>query len=165
MGAAMTQALSSEAAGIVFRRCRSPALNHVPFTRLLSPLPDGEQHVLFLSGDDPAAKAGLRSVLQANNFAVIDLGNLATGSRLQQVGSPLGGLDLRPFLVDSGIGLGAIPSGQINALIERLGPGPSASDSLVLLAATESGRSVPSAPTIALNINQQYINAVESTVI
>ena len=71
------------------------ALNHVAFTQLLSPPPDGEQHVLFVSGDDAAAKAGLRSVLEANNFAVIDLGDLATGSRLQQVGGPLGGLDLR----------------------------------------------------------------------
>jgi 8-hydroxy-5-deazaflavin:NADPH oxidoreductase len=71
------------------------AFNHVSFTRLLSPLPDGERHVLFVSGDDAAAKAGLRSVLEANNFAVIDLGDLATGSRLQQAGGPLGGLDLR----------------------------------------------------------------------
>ena len=71
------------------------AFNHVPFTRLLSPPPGGEQHVLFVSGDDAAAKAGLRSVLEANNFAVIDLGDLATGSRLQRVGGPLGGLDLR----------------------------------------------------------------------
>jgi 8-hydroxy-5-deazaflavin:NADPH oxidoreductase len=71
------------------------AFNHVPFRRLLSPLPDGEQHVLFVSGDDAAAKAGLSSVLEANNFAVIDLGDLATGSPLQQVGGPLGRLDLR----------------------------------------------------------------------
>jgi 8-hydroxy-5-deazaflavin:NADPH oxidoreductase len=71
------------------------AFNHVPFVRLLSPLPDGERHVLFVSGDDAAAKAGLRSVLKANNFAVFDLGDLATGSRLQQVGGPFGGRDLR----------------------------------------------------------------------
>jgi 8-hydroxy-5-deazaflavin:NADPH oxidoreductase len=71
------------------------AFNHVPFKRLLSPPPDGEQHVLFLSGNDAAAKAGLRSVLEANNLAVIDLGGLATGSRLQQAGGPLGGPDLR----------------------------------------------------------------------
>jgi 8-hydroxy-5-deazaflavin:NADPH oxidoreductase len=50
------------------------AFNHVPFRRLVSPPPDGEQHVLFLSGDDAAAKAGLRPVLEADNFAVIDLG-------------------------------------------------------------------------------------------
>jgi 8-hydroxy-5-deazaflavin:NADPH oxidoreductase len=71
------------------------AFNHVPFGQLLSPPPDGEQHVLFVSSDDAAAKADLRSVLEANNFAVIDLGNLATGSRLQQAGGPLGGPDLR----------------------------------------------------------------------
>jgi 8-hydroxy-5-deazaflavin:NADPH oxidoreductase len=71
------------------------AFNHVPAMRLLSPPPGGEQHVLFVSGDDTAAKAGLRPVLEANKFAVIDLGDLATGSRLQQAGGPLGGLDLR----------------------------------------------------------------------
>ena len=71
------------------------AFNHVPFVRLLSPLPGGEQHVPFASGDDAAAKASLRSALEANNFAVIDLGDLATGSRLQQAGGPLNGLDLR----------------------------------------------------------------------
>jgi hypothetical protein len=71
------------------------AFNHVPFTQLLSPLPAGEQHVLFASGDDAAAKAGLRSVIEANNFAFIDLGDLATGSRLQEAGGPLNGMDLR----------------------------------------------------------------------
>jgi 8-hydroxy-5-deazaflavin:NADPH oxidoreductase len=71
------------------------AFNHVPFMRLLSAPPDGEQHVLFVSGDDAAAKASLRPVLEANNFAVIDLGDLATGSRLQQAGGPLAGPDLR----------------------------------------------------------------------
>jgi predicted dinucleotide-binding enzyme len=71
------------------------AFNHIPFTRLLLPVPDGEQHALFVSGDDAAAKADLRSVLESNNFAVIDLGDLATGSRIQQTGGPLGGLDLR----------------------------------------------------------------------
>ena len=71
------------------------AFNHVSFRRLLSHLPDGEPDVLFVSGDDAVAKADLRSVLEANNFANIDLGDLATGSRLQQVGGPIGGLDLR----------------------------------------------------------------------
>jgi 8-hydroxy-5-deazaflavin:NADPH oxidoreductase len=70
------------------------AFNHVPFMQLLSPPPEGEQHVMFVSGDNAAAKDGLRSVLQANNFAVIDLGDLATGSRLQQAGGPFGGPDL-----------------------------------------------------------------------
>jgi hypothetical protein len=67
-------------------------------------------------------------------------------------------------MVDSGVELGVVPSTQINALIERLVPGPSASDSLALLAVPKSGQSIQSMPTLALNINQQYINAVESTV-
>lgn len=71
------------------------AFNHVPFALLLSPVSDGEQHALFICGDDAAAKADLRSVLAANSFSVIDLGDLATGSRLQQTGAPLSGIDLR----------------------------------------------------------------------
>jgi 8-hydroxy-5-deazaflavin:NADPH oxidoreductase len=71
------------------------AFSHIPFTRLTSPVSKGEQHVLFVSGDSSSAKTVIRSVLEANNFAVIDLGNLASGSRMQQVGGPLGGLDLR----------------------------------------------------------------------
>ena len=73
------------------------AFNHIPFTRLLSPVSDGEQHALFVSGDDTAAKADLRSVLKANNFAVIDLGDLATGSRLQQNGRPTRRAGSPPF--------------------------------------------------------------------
>jgi hypothetical protein len=38
---------------------------------------------------------GLRPALEAINFAVIDLGDLADDSRIQQFGGPLGGLDLR----------------------------------------------------------------------
>ena len=40
------------------------AFNHVPFMRLLSPLPDGEQHVLFVSGDATAAKERMESELR-----------------------------------------------------------------------------------------------------
>ena len=73
--------------------------------------------------------------------------------------------DLEEELVDSGIELGLVPSAQINALIERLVPGSSAVDSFALLAASQSGRSVQPIPALALNFNQQYINAFESTII
>lgn len=69
---------------------------------------------------------------------------------------------LEEELVDSGVELRAVPSTQLNALIERLVPGPSASDSLALLAAPQSA---PTIPPLALNINHQYINAIESTII
>jgi predicted dinucleotide-binding enzyme len=51
--------------------------------------------VLFMSGDDPAAKKDVSSVLSKAGFAVVDLGSLAVGSRLQQFpGGPLPGLNL-----------------------------------------------------------------------
>jgi predicted dinucleotide-binding enzyme len=44
----------------------------------------GGHRVLFISGDDAAAKAQVDSVLSRIGFATIDLGGLATGGRLQQ---------------------------------------------------------------------------------
>ena len=69
---------------------------------------------------------------------------------------------LEEDLVNSGVELRAVPSAQINALIESLVPGSSALDSLALLAGPQSARTIP---PVALNISQQFINAVESTVI
>ena len=40
--------------------------------------------VLFMSGDDPAAKAEVNDILGKLGFATIDLGGLASGGRLQQ---------------------------------------------------------------------------------
>jgi len=70
--------------------------------------------------------------------------------------------DLEKQIVDNGIALQAVPSHQIQALIDRLVPGPTASESLALLAKLESVESVPS---ISLQINQQFINAIESQVV
>jgi predicted dinucleotide-binding enzyme len=52
------------------------------------------RRVLFLSGNDAAAKAAVRDLLQSVGFSVIDLGTLADGGRLQQAGSPLSGANL-----------------------------------------------------------------------
>jgi len=55
----------------------------------------GGRRVLFMSGDDPAAKADVRAILEKAGFATVDLGALAAGSRLQQFpGGPLPGLNL-----------------------------------------------------------------------
>jgi hypothetical protein len=70
--------------------------------------------------------------------------------------------NLETELVDRGVELRTVPSTQINAWIERLVPGPSASDSLALLAVPQSVQTIP---PVTLNINQQFIDAVESTVI
>jgi predicted dinucleotide-binding enzyme len=70
------------------------AFNHLPFEQMMSPVAAGHRRVLFVSGDDADAKASVMSVIRANGFAAVDLGSLASGSRLQQVGGPLASLDL-----------------------------------------------------------------------
>ena len=43
----------------------------------------GGRRVLFLSGDDSAAKSGVAELFEAAGFVPIDLGGLVTGGRLQ----------------------------------------------------------------------------------
>lgn len=55
----------------------------------------GGRRVMFMSGDDPDAKATVGGMLDKMGFAPIDLGGLATGARLQQFpGGPLPALNL-----------------------------------------------------------------------
>lgn len=65
-------------------------------------------------------------------------------------------------LVDAGVELRAVPRAQIRAMIESLVPGPSASDSLALLAAPKP---VQMTTPVTVNIEPQIIYAVESTII
>jgi predicted dinucleotide-binding enzyme len=71
------------------------ALNHLYVSNFAGgPRVGGGKRVTFVSGDDADAKAQVRSLLEAFGFAVIDLGSLRDGGRLQQAGGPLGGPDL-----------------------------------------------------------------------
>lgn len=55
----------------------------------------GGRRVLFVSGDDAAAKAEVGGILEKAGFATIDLGGLASGGKLQQFpGGPLPTLNL-----------------------------------------------------------------------
>jgi predicted dinucleotide-binding enzyme len=54
----------------------------------------GGRRVLFLSGDDGAAKGVVAELFEGAGFFPIDLGDLATGGRMQQAGGPLAGLSL-----------------------------------------------------------------------
>jgi len=55
----------------------------------------GGRRVLFMSGDDVAAKEEVTVILERIGFATIDLGELATGGRLQQFpGGPIPALNL-----------------------------------------------------------------------
>jgi 8-hydroxy-5-deazaflavin:NADPH oxidoreductase len=52
------------------------------------------QRVMFISGDDAEAKDTASALFRDAGFFVIDLGGLAEGGRLQQVGGPLPSHDL-----------------------------------------------------------------------
>jgi predicted dinucleotide-binding enzyme len=54
----------------------------------------GGRRVLFVSGDDDDAKHAVAQLLDDAGFFVIDLGSLADGGRMQQVGGPLPSHDL-----------------------------------------------------------------------
>ena len=54
----------------------------------------GGRRVIFLSGDDADAKTAVAALFQDAGFAVIDLGDLATGGAMQQIHHPLAGVNL-----------------------------------------------------------------------
>jgi hypothetical protein len=54
----------------------------------------GGRRVIFLSGDDALAKAAVVELFDAAGFFTIDLGDLVTGGRMQQLGGPLSSHDL-----------------------------------------------------------------------
>lgn len=71
------------------------AFNSILMTNFAKgPTEGGGRRVLFLSGDDPAAKAEVRGLIEALGYAVVDLGGLEDGGRMQQGGGPIAGKDL-----------------------------------------------------------------------
>lgn len=70
------------------------AFNTTPMSWIRNASPEAAKTVLFLSGDDVAAKEQVSDVLDAIGFAPVDLGTLAVGGRVQQLGGPLAGLKL-----------------------------------------------------------------------
>ena len=72
------------------------AANTLPAELLgADPRDAGGRRVLFLSGDDAAAKAEVAELFEAAGFSPIDLGDLVTRGRLQQAtGGPLAALNL-----------------------------------------------------------------------
>lgn len=60
--------------------------NTLPAARLgEDPRQDGGQRIIFLSGDEDEAKTAVASIFDDAGFRPIDLGDIARGSRLQQV--------------------------------------------------------------------------------
>jgi predicted dinucleotide-binding enzyme len=54
----------------------------------------GGRRVMFVSGDDAEARTQVAALFEDAGFSAIDLGGLATGGALQQVGGPLSGANL-----------------------------------------------------------------------
>ena len=54
----------------------------------------GGRRVIFLSGDDAAAKGQVSALIDQLGFAAVDLGGLVEGGRMHQAGGPLAGLNL-----------------------------------------------------------------------
>jgi predicted dinucleotide-binding enzyme len=52
------------------------------------------QRVIFISGDDVDAKSEVRRLFEDAGFFVIDLGDLVTAARMQQIRGPLAGVNL-----------------------------------------------------------------------
>jgi 8-hydroxy-5-deazaflavin:NADPH oxidoreductase len=75
------------------------AFNHLPPPLLLAdPRAEGGRRVLFLAGDDAAAKTTVSQLIAQLGFAPVDLGTLAQGARLTQFpGGPLPALNLVQF--------------------------------------------------------------------
>lgn len=54
----------------------------------------GGNRVLFISGDDAAAKKEVKDAIKSMGFAAVDMGTLAGGSKLQEPKGPLSNLNL-----------------------------------------------------------------------
>lgn len=73
------------------------AFNHLDASVLSEPQASGGKRVLFLAGDDAAARADVRQLIETTGFAAIDLGGLDVGGPLMQL--PFGGLASSNFIV------------------------------------------------------------------
>lgn len=72
------------------------AFNHLDVGVLGEPAVNGGQRVLFYSGDDAAAKAEVRAILEKMGFFAVDLGSQTVGGTLAQL--PFGALSATNFV-------------------------------------------------------------------
>src|ERR1700722_17204104 len=70
------------------------AFNSVPMAWISDFTSSKPRTVLFISGDDADAKKPVHNLIEEIGFESVDLGSLAVGGRLQQLGGPLAGIRL-----------------------------------------------------------------------
>jgi 8-hydroxy-5-deazaflavin:NADPH oxidoreductase len=56
--------------------------------------PDKPRSVIFTSGDDAEAKQLVIDLINSTGLLAIDLGSLAAGGAMHEVGAPLSGIEL-----------------------------------------------------------------------
>jgi predicted dinucleotide-binding enzyme len=70
------------------------AFNSVPMSWISDFSSPKPRTVLFVSGDDDDAKKSVSDLVEQVGLCAVDLGSLAVGGRLQQLGGPLAGVRL-----------------------------------------------------------------------
>jgi predicted dinucleotide-binding enzyme len=91
---------SEEVAKLMPKARLVKAFNTIYFQRLAEngrpEMPLEEREVIFLAGDDEAAKRVVSDLIEGIGFAPYDTGSLAKGGRRQQPGSPIYNVRLTP---------------------------------------------------------------------
>ena len=70
------------------------SISNIPMIWIQDFSPNKPHTVIFTSGDDTEAKQLVIELVNSTGLAAIDLGSLATGGAMHEVGAPLSGLDL-----------------------------------------------------------------------
>lgn len=92
--AALKGRTSSEiVAGMVEGARFVKAFSNMPMVWIQDFSPNKPRTVIFVSGDDTEAKQLVIELINSTGLVAIDLGSLATGGVMHEVGAPLSGLD------------------------------------------------------------------------
>lgn len=70
------------------------SISNMPMDWIQDFSPNKPRTVIFTSGDDTEAKQLVIELVNSTGLVAIDLGSLATGGAMHEVGAPLSGLDL-----------------------------------------------------------------------
>lgn len=70
------------------------SISNMPMAWIRDFSPQKPRTVLFVSGDDAEAKGLVVDVINSTGLVALDLGSLAVGGAMQQLGGPLSGLEL-----------------------------------------------------------------------
>ncbi|MFZ0335012.1 MAG: hypothetical protein WAN10_13860 [Candidatus Acidiferrales bacterium] len=69
------------------------SISNMPMAWIQDFSPNKPRTVIFTSGDDAGAKQLVIELINSTGFVAIDLGSLATGGAMHEVGAPLSGVE------------------------------------------------------------------------